>query len=146
MDLIDRESILKEIDNEWKTAHRGWYKIADYSPYEDGYNRARQNDLHILSEIVLAAPSVWHKASDKPEEETDLIFYYLKEYESTVFQFYEVARYREGRFLIGDSYFEYEEVPVENIIAWMYVPKPPDDFYPEGFFNEEKTEGLVKTD
>lgn len=141
MDLIDRELLLKTIDSYWNDAHKDWYKTADISPYEDGYNRARLDSLWELTDIVNDAPSVWHKASDRPEEEIDLILYYLKEYESTVFQFYEGARYRDGRFLIGDSYFEYEEVPVENIIAWTYVPKPPDDFYPEGFFNEEETEG-----
>lgn len=141
MDLIDRESILKEIDNEWKTAHRDWYKTADYSPYEDGYNRARQNDLHILSEIVLAASSVWHKASNKPDWNADIIIYF---FDSDIYGnlitncvLHGIGKYMNYKFVMIDDKGVMYTIQDKNVIAWMYMPKPPKEFYSEEFSTDK---------
>lgn len=141
MNLIERESLLKEIDNQWKNAHRDWYKTADYSPYEDGYNRARLNDLHILSEIVLAAPSVWHKAEDKPDRNTDIFIYFFdNDIDGNLISnciLHGIGKYMNYQFVVINEKGIMYSIQDERVIAWMYMPEPPKEFYPEDFLNKK---------
>lgn len=138
MDLIERKRLLEQIDSYWKDAHSEWWKVADTSAYLDGYNRARLDMLHQLSDIVIDAPSVWHKANEKPVKNSIIIFYYFNKEtgddDGRGSQLYNFGSYINGRFVVIGKHGVQDIIQDEDIIAWMYMPVPPKEFYPEGFF------------
>lgn len=141
MDLIEREPLLKEIDDCWKDAHKDWYRTADLNPYEDGYNRARLNDLHMLYKIVVDTPSAWHKATDKPKWNADILIYFFdSDIDGNLIStciLYGIGKYMNYQFVVINEKGVIYNIQDKDVIAWMYMPEPPKEFYLEDFFDEK---------